>query len=450
MQKILLSMMVAYASMRCDSKPNPKIEQPWPMHHIDRQFYNHNSLSPGDVNQDGYADYCVIHEGPDLYTILFHPGRRGDVRRPWKKVVVGGGGNVEYAYLGDLDGDGNLDVAGVEGLKKGRQAGVRILWGPDKDRADQPEAWKDAGLIPSTIDQGHYLYSECHDINGDDALDIVAGGRVLSSNQSIAGLRWIEAPQDPKDRRDLSKWKMHFIDPDLLSGHGFEYADIDQDGDRDFILCNADWDTPDHKDEALWYENPGNEIPAQRKPWKRHSIHRNLEYFSKAQVAVGDINNDGLVDAATQTDNRVILHIKKSNTPVSWDHIVIQKPALTRWVSRPIELADLNGDGKLDIVGMLIHNFGNTPKDKATVFWMSHYGEVLSSQNWKTHVIKWSDGAYSGKRYQGEKWDHCRFVDVDVDGDLDIVGNCEEHYRFRHGDRITQLGVVWFENPRKQ
>ena len=38
-------------------------------------------------------------------------------------------------------------------------------------------------------------------------------------------------------------------------------------------------------------------------------------------------------------------------------------------------------------------------------------------------------------------------MDVDRDGDLDIVGNCEEYYTRENGKRKTLLGVVWFENP---
>lgn len=422
------------------------IDAPWPMYHIDRQFYNHNSLSPGDVDRDGHLDYCVIHEGPDVYTILFHPGEGGNLCAPWKKVTVGGGGNVEYAYLGDLDGDGCMDVAGAEGHKKRHRAGIRILWGPAKDRVKQSDAWQDGGFIPGTIDQGHYLFCECHDINGDGALDIVVGGRVLQTNQSVGGLKWIEAPKAKKDRRNLATWKVHDIDANLLSGHGFEWVDVDQDGDKDFIVNNADWDTPDNKDALLWYVNPGNGKAAQRKPWPRQTIYKNLEYFAKAQVAIGDVNKDGLIDAVTQTDNRIIMHLKKTNGPVSWEHKVIQKPAATRWVTRPIDLVDLNQDGKLDIVGMLIHNFGNTPKGKAAVFWMEYEGSKPGTDNWRTHVIKWSDGVNSGKRYTGEKWDHCRFVDIDGDGDLDIMANCEEHYHIEKNKRVTDLGVVWFEN----
>lgn len=84
---------------------------PWRMYHLDREFYNHNSISPGDANKDGYDDYVVIHEGPDKVTILFHPGNLDDIYGEWEKVVISEGNNVEYAYFGDLDGDGNLDIA---------------------------------------------------------------------------------------------------------------------------------------------------------------------------------------------------------------------------------------------------------------------------------------------------------------------------------------------------
>jgi len=80
---------------------------------------------------------------------------------------------------------------------------------------------------------------------------------------------------------------------------------------------------------------------------------------------------------------------------------------------------------------------------------MHYQGDTPTADNWQTQVIKWSDGVNSGRRYQGEKWDHCRIVDLDNDGDLDILANCEEHYRVEEGNRITTLGVAWFENPLK-
>jgi len=411
--------------------------QPWKMHHIDREFYNHNSLSPGDANGDGYDDYVVIHEGPDKITLLFHPGNREALYTKWPKVVVSEGQNVEYAYSGDFDGDNNLDIA----YANGSHSSIHIIWGPDKKQVMDATAWEDAGALPASVNQGHYLFVESFDINRDGALDIVAGGRKLEDG-GYTGLVWYEAPVAKKDRRALSQWKMHPIDLALKSGHGFMFVDIDNDNDEDIAVANADWDTPDHEEMVLWYENPGTESQEIYQPWKKHEVMESIMFFAKPQLGVGDMNNDGKVDLVGQSDNYIFYMEQVS--PTEWKNHTIVKPEITRWVTRPTKVVDLNNDGKLDIVGMTIHNYGYTPIGKASVFWMEYEGEQPEEDNWQTHVIKWSDGFFTGERFQGEKWDHIRFVDIDQDGDLDILANCEEYY---DKNRNTILGVVWFENP---
>ncbi|AQG79054.1 hypothetical protein [Spirosoma montaniterrae] len=54
-----------------------------------------------------------------------------------------------------------------------------------------------------------------------------------------------------------------------------------------------------------------------------------------------------------------------------------------------------------------------------------------------------------GFEWVGEKWDHCLFSDIDRDGDMDIVGNVEEHYRPVGGKNESVFSIVWFENPLK-
>ena len=39
------------------------VGQPWLMHHIDRQYWNHNSLGPGDVDGDGHPEFVLTDGG---------------------------------------------------------------------------------------------------------------------------------------------------------------------------------------------------------------------------------------------------------------------------------------------------------------------------------------------------------------------------------------------------
>jgi len=240
---------------------------PWPMHPIDSRFRGANALGPGDVNRDGFTDYVTNYEFDQRYVIELHPGAGGNVREQWPTVAafkLGGDGigvDTESAALGDLDGDGNLDIVGVQGWHvtagwEGQQAGVRVIWGPPAGEVLNEAAWTDAGRIPGTIDRGHYLYVAPYDVNGDGAPDIIAGGRVHNGNGSKAGVKWIEAPGEPAARRDLSKWQVHEVDPEQYDGHGFVLTDIDEDGDADVADANADFDTPEDEETVHWYENP--------------------------------------------------------------------------------------------------------------------------------------------------------------------------------------------------
>lgn len=438
----------ARPSLAQSTESDSKVRQPWAMHHINDDYAIANSLNQADVDKDGYPDYAVIDERLGIQTIVFHPGKNGNPEQSWERVNLGKADNPEYSCLGDLDDDGNVDFVVVTGddLEQGYTTGVGVYWGPEAARVKDSTAWENGGFIESTKGQ-QYLYAETYDINGDGALDILVGGRRNAMTNQYAGIRWLEAPKDKAARRDLTQWTSHFVDADAYSGHGFVFTDINQDGYEDIVIANADWDTPAFEEELYWYEHPGENTEAVNKPWPRHSIWKDAQFYPKPQIGVGDLNGDGRNDLCTQTQNYIHLFLNTSEDSVTWRHVEIKKPEMIQWIGRPIKFQDVNQDGRLDIVGMLIHNDGNLPANKASVFWME-YEDPESGKNWTTHPIKWGDGYNSYHQWLGEKWDHCLFYDVDDDGDQDIVGNVEEHYQYNGGKAPKSFfSVVWFENP---
>lgn len=439
-------------------------DTPWPMHPIDSRFRGANGLGQADVNGDGLDDFASNYEFDQRFEIAIHPPPGVDPRRPWTTVTAhvpdplteATGINAESVALGDLDGDGNIDLLGgqgwsdIEGIE-GNESGVRIVWGPGPDRAEDPDAWEDAGRVPSTVDEGHFHWVQVHDINEDDLLDGVLAGRVHGGNGRAAGIRWMEAPEDPADRRDLRQWRVHTIVDDQPGTHGAVFADLDDDGDDDIVLVNADFDTPEGDEAMLWYENPG-PGPAQATLWEEREIYAGPEFDGKPQIAVADLDADGHVDLLTQTARDIYWFRNAGTDEVAFELIRIAKDPRAQQFSRPIAVADLDGDDRLDIVGGLVHEESTLAPDMASVFWMRYDGDAPEADNWSTHVIKWGSGTTSLVPALGEKWDQFRVADVDADGDDDIVTNNEEWWidlfpqAFLQDPAEAIVGVVWFEN----
>lgn len=449
-------------------------ERSWPMHAIDDRYRGANALGEGDVDGDGRLDFVTNYEFDQRYVIAFNPGPAGEVRSLWPRVTAyvpplldaTSGIDTETAALGDFDGDGNLDVAagqGTHGEKtewwEGREPGLRIVWGPPRAQVRDAAAWRDGGLVPASDAAGHYHWVLARDLNSDGLVDVLAGGRVNVENGRRAGIAWLEAPAEASARRDLAKWTLHPIDPDTLGGHGVTTADLDSDGDLDLLNANADFDTPDAEETIVWYENPGPASPALRRPWKQTEIYRGPEFSTKPQLAIGDLDRDGLDDFVTQVRDAIYWFRATGQHPPAWERIAIPKHPMAQWLSRPIKLADLDGDGHLDIVGMLEHERSVIPPDKASVYWMRYEGERPRADNWITRPIKWGSGETMAIPSFGEKWDQLRITDVDEDGDLDIVGNIEEwwvqspHEMVPFYDRRanpSSVSVVWFENRMRE
>src|SRR6266850_1471681 len=138
----------------------------------------------------------------------------------------------------------------------------------------------------------------------------------------------------------------------------------------------------------------------------KFNIYTYRNFYNGGGVALGDINNDGLIDiylSANQGPNK--LYINKGNF-VFEDITDKSGVAGTRAWSTGVSMADVNGDGWLDIY---VCNSGDVKGDDRQNELFINHGDLTFSE--KAEEYRVDDRGYST---------HAAFFDYDKDGDLDL------------------------------
>ena len=380
-------------------------QKTWKLHTIDNSSRGADGVRLADINHDNLPDIVTGWEEGGQIRICLHPGYT-KVKSPWQSIKVGDVKSPEDAVMVDIDQDGNLDVISCS---EGKTKSVQVHFAP-MERADLGlETDWHTYTFPQLKNKSRWMYCLPMELDGKPGTELVLG-----SKEPHAGVGILHAIKSPAD--DVRNWDWH---PLYKAGWVMSIIkyDWDRDGDMDILFTDRKGKSPG----CYCLENPGSKHIYQ--PWNLHLLGgAGKEVMFMSLV---DLDKNGIQEIAiAQRSNGFIM---LTPDPQAGNPFKVQ----ARTISMPencggakaVNAGDINLDGKIDLVFTCEHS-----EKKIGVGWLS-YSKSPQDPKWNLHDI-------SGSQI-GIKYDLIELIDLDNDGDLDVL-TCEER---------DNLGVIWYENP---
>jgi len=320
-------------------------------------------VTPFDMDKDGDLDLLIAKMGMifpnnDKIGSVVVLENKGEGRFE-NRVLADGIARVTDVEAGDLDGDGDIDLAvGQFGYDDGE-----IRWMENKGNWE----FKSHNLL----NLSGTIHTPVVDIDGDGDLDIVA----------LVSQEWEEIYVFVNDGKGKFETRMIYgsTNEDFGSS-GISIVDLDKDGDPDILYTNGDafdyippGPRPWHG--VQWLENKGN---------LKFDYHRIGDFPGAYFANAVDVDRDGDLDVA------VVSGFNKWNDPAAQSMIWFENDGKMGFTPRDLastpthllvlDTADMDGDGWVDFVTGGMHAYPPFDRMSRVLLWQNRWPGLNSQK----------------------------------------------------------------------
>jgi hypothetical protein len=284
----------------------------WPRVHV---HANPSDEGFGAADVDGDGDFDLAAGTGESKRVEWYRNP-GDGSPDWEAFPLGDVSDFVYPdrfAVADLNGDEKPDVVGTE--ENGTGSDADTAWWEQPADPTSPD-W----VRHPVVTQGTTNSLDLADLDGDDDVDLVTG-----EHRGALAVTVFE-------NDGAGSFTAHPVDDGKESHEGTRLFDLDDDGDLDIVSIAYDAPEQIH----LWRNDSGTTVP-----FRHVTLDSDLAGFLDCK-AVGDLDGDDLPDVIIGTDTQLVWY----RAP-DWDRAQI---APGQNFTTDMQVGDVDADGDLDIV----------------------------------------------------------------------------------------------------
>lgn len=392
-----------------------------------------DGLVMGDIDKDGFEDIVSVHESDEEYDSAqynpdFVPPPAGHVRIAFGSSDPDNWENITIAEGADAPAPEDavivdLNLDGYPDVVAAAELS-HLIYLQNPGANARTAVWPRL-ILPMTQGRGSYIRVFAADFDGDGIAEITAPNKGAQR-------------PGPPDYARSTPIELYRLNGDPLSGNSWqqqvlgrysvpqnaEPVDLDGDGDMDIVVGTRG------EGRLIWFENTG----TGGLDFKEHAIGINGARLAGFNLEYVDLNGDGRLDIVGASGNGLSWIEQPQRIDDAWNAYFIGTFSPDSMTG--METADIDGDGDIDLMAGSYSRgsrTGDGDVDKndplGRLGWFENPGDAKN--DWTRHDIS--------RRKRG-MFDKFIARDLDGDGDMDFLAT--------RGNSAPYDGVFWLEQLR--